>query len=798
MSIIGHLYSTGYRLPVSTGGTSGSGSTVRALNDVSDVTLNSAANQEVLMYNSSTSQWENHAIEDVVKGVGADSIQIGNTSTNSAASAINIGLSSTASGIEAVCVAPYGSASGVASISCGSSSTASAERAIAIGGGSLSQSQYSTAVGPSTVCDATSDYSTSLGYGSNCLAAQNGVAIGGGLVQALNGIAIGNTSTQTGSNSIAIGFSADTTNSGANNIAFGPNAQVTASVGSALAVGSAATAGSTACIAIGPSSAATQGLGNIALGSSSVSNSTSGGCIAVGTSTQSTHADSITLGRLATSRATNSVQFGDNTSNSGAATMHFRTQKICDEAWNDTNIRVATIDATGNFVKSTIDPASLGSTTTFQDNAFTVQDNLDNSKQLQVQCSGIATATTRTLTVPDLSGTICLTSGAQTLTNKTLTTPVISQISNAGTITLPSSTTTLIGTDTSNNLSNKTLIDSTTYFADDVDGTKRAQFQVSGVTSGATRTLTVPDLTGTIALTTGAQTLSNKTLTLPIINQISNTGTLTLPTATDTLIGLATTDILTNKTITATSNNVAANSLKSATGVVSVAAATAPSSGQVLTATGATTATWQTPASAPTTFNDNVFVVQDESDNTKKFTIQCSGIATSTIRNAVIPNASGIMTLNSAIGTGAYCVGGQSTANGNTSVAIGNSASSSATNAIALGNTSLASGTRAISIGNSNTSSYTDGISIGSSTSNEADYGISIGNNILNTGYNSIVIGSTITNITADVLSLKVGASGTFVTNLIRTAASGNAIPAGVDYMTVTIGGVSRKIPLYT
>jgi len=49
---------------------------------------------------------------------------------------------------------------------------------------------------------------------------------------------------------------------------------------------------------------------------------------------------------------------------------------------------------------------------------------------------------------------------------------------------------------------------------------------------------------------TGTETLTNKTLTAPIISSISNTGTLTLPTSTDTLVGRATTDTLTNKTLT--------------------------------------------------------------------------------------------------------------------------------------------------------------------------------------------------------------------------------------------------------
>lgn len=50
--------------------------------------------------------------------------------------------------------------------------------------------------------------------------------------------------------------------------------------------------------------------------------------------------------------------------------------------------------------------------------------------------------------------------------------------------------------------------------------------------------------------TTDTQTLTNKTLTAPIIATISNTGTITLPTSTDTLVGRETTDTLTNKTLT--------------------------------------------------------------------------------------------------------------------------------------------------------------------------------------------------------------------------------------------------------
>jgi hypothetical protein len=85
--------------------------------------------------------------------------------------------------------------------------------------------------------------------------------------------------------------------------------------------------------------------------------------------------------------------------------------------------------------------------------------------------------------------------------------------------------------------------------------------------------------------TTATQTLTNKTLTSPVIGSIVNTGTLTLPTSTDTLVGRATTDTLTNKTISGSDNTLSNIGNASLTNSAITLAGTSVSLGGAFTAT---------------------------------------------------------------------------------------------------------------------------------------------------------------------------------------------------------------------
>jgi len=76
----------------------------------------------------------------------------------------------------------------------------------------------------------------------------------------------------------------------------------------------------------------------------------------------------------------------------------------------------------------------------------------------------------------------------------------------------------------------------------------------------------------------------------------ATTVVMTIPNANFTVVGLNTTQTLLNKNIQGSTNVVDADNLKSTGTAVNISATLPPTSGQILTATSATTAIWKTPS----------------------------------------------------------------------------------------------------------------------------------------------------------------------------------------------------------
>lgn len=86
---------------------------------------------------------------------------------------------------------------------------------------------------------------------------------------------------------------------------------------------------------------------------------------------------------------------------------------------------VSTTDTQTLTNKTLTSPVINTPTLAVNDNSFTIRDNVDTTKVVDFQLSGLSTGTTRTITIPDASTTLVGTGTTQTLTNKTLTAPTI-------------------------------------------------------------------------------------------------------------------------------------------------------------------------------------------------------------------------------------------------------------------------------------------------------------------------------------------------------------------------------------
>jgi hypothetical protein len=224
-----------------------------------------------------------------------------------------------------------------------------------------------------------------------------------------------------------------------------------------------------------------------------------------------------------------------------SSTGEFSTNAIPNSKLANSSVTVgSTAIALGSSSTTLTGLASVTSTAVVtNDSGFRIRDNSDNTKQLAFECSGISGSTTRTLTAPDVDGTLVLLAASQTLTNKTLTSPVLtSPVLNTGL----SGSAFLDEDDMASNSATKVASQQsikayvdTQLTAEDLDvQTDSGNFDVdldsepliltggTGIDTSGSGTTATFAIDSTVTTLTGTQTLTNKSLDAPVLVGSSN------------------------------------------------------------------------------------------------------------------------------------------------------------------------------------------------------------------------------------------------------------------------------------
>ena len=170
-------------------------------------------------------------------------------------------------------------------------------------------------------------------------------------------------------------------------------------------------------------------------------------------------------------------------------------------ASTNTSSTIVARDSSGNFAAGQITATTLvGSLTVPTTGTLSISGSSSGSVVLAVP----ATAGSTTITFPATTGTVVTTGDTGTVTNTMLAGSIANAKLANSTITIDGNAVSLGGSVSisSGNITwtgSQTFRDNRFTMTDNTDTTKAFAFEASGITTGSTRTLTVPDADGTIA-----------------------------------------------------------------------------------------------------------------------------------------------------------------------------------------------------------------------------------------------------------------------------------------------------------